>query len=203
MKTTLLSFYQNRKNRLGAALSAQIDPSEVYDREFAFGGSPIMLVGEAPGESEAKEGRPFCGPAGKNLSKLIASTKIQRGGILISNAFAFRTFEEGKNGIKNRTPNSSELKIGFSMLCDEIRIVKPKIIVLLGGSAEKAFCASDDKAVKNFVKELPKHEIKPFSFLGENLYIAKTHHPSPLVFNRGDKRQELFDFFQKLDEFAN
>ena len=203
MKHTLISFYADRKNRLSELNTSQIDKSEVYDREFGFAPSPVMLIGEAPGENEAREGRPFCGPAGKNLAKLIASTNLKREGILISNAFAFRTFEDGKSGIKNRTPDTKELKTGFSMLCEEIKIVNPKIIILLGGSAERAFCASDDKTVKNFIKELPKHEIRQFNFQGRNIHIAKTHHPSPLVFNRADKREELFDFFKKLDEFTN
>lgn len=202
MKTALLDFYSSRKVFLDEIDSLLIDKSLVHDREFDFSGSPIMFIGEAPGETEVREGRPFCGVAGKNLDKLIEASGLRRKKILITNAFAFRTFEPSKNGFKNRTPNTDELKLGASMLIQEIKIVKPKAIILLGGSAEKAFMKIEDRALKEAFKAIQKHEIKTITYANKELLIAKTHHPSPLVFNRPDKREELYGFFAKLNEFA-
>lgn len=196
MKNRLLEFYSSRKVFLDTIDSGLIDKALVYDREFGFGENAIMLIGEAPGDNEAREGRPFCGAAGKNLSKLIESSDIDRKKLLITNAFAFRTFEPSERGVKNRTPSNAELALGASMLLQEIAIVKPKAIVLLGGSAEKAAMKMDDKELKAAFKSLAKHEIKNIS----GLYLAKTHHPSPLVFNRPDKRAELYEFFGRLSE---
>lgn len=196
MKNRLLEFYSSRKVFLDTIDSGLIDKALVYDREFGFGENAIMLIGEAPGENETREGRPFCGAAGKNLSKLIESSGIDRKQILITNAFAFRTFELSERGVKNRTPNNAELALGASMLLQEIAIVKPKAIVLLGGSPEKAAMKIDDKELKAAFKSLAKHEIKNIS----GLYLAKTHHPSPLVFNRPNKRAELYEFFGRLSE---
>ncbi len=199
MKSALLEFYSNRKAFLDEIDSQGIDKTLVYDRAFDFSPSPIMFIGEAPGDTEVKEGRPFCGMAGKNLTKLIESTGLDRNKILITNAFAFRTFEPSKTGVKNRTPNNAELTLGAEMLLREIKIVKPKVIVVLGGSAEKAFLKLQDKSLKTGFKTLAKHEIKEIK---KDFFLAKTHHPSPLVFNRPDKRAELFEFFSRLDELA-
>lgn len=196
MKNRLLEFYSSRKVFLDTIDSSLVDKSLVYDREFGFVNDAIMLIGEAPGENEVREGRPFCGAAGKNLAKLIEASGIDRKRLLITNAFAFRTFEPSQRGIKNRTPNNAELALGASMLLQEISIVKPRAIVLLGGSAEKAAMKMEDRELKAIFKSLAKHEIK--EMLG--LYLAKTHHPSPLVFNRPDKRAELYEFFGRLSE---
>ncbi len=196
MKNRLLEFYSSRKVFLDELDSSLIDRSLVYDREFGFVDGAVMLIGEAPGENEAREGRPFCGAAGKNLAKLIEASGIDRKKLLITNAFAFRTFEPSERGIKNRTPNTAELTLGASMLLQEIEIVKPKVIVLLGGSAEKAAMKLQDLKLKTAFKSLQKHEIKNIS----GLYLAKTHHPSPLVFNRADKRAELYEFFDRLSK---
>jgi len=202
MKNTLLEFYSARKVFLDTIDNVLVDKSLVYDREYGFKKHPIMFIGEAPGETEAREGRPFCGAAGKNLSKLIESAKLDRKKLLITNAFAFRTFEPSAKGVKNRTPNGTELALGASMLLSEIKIVQPKLIVLLGGSAEKAVLKLDDKQLKDAFKTLAKHEIKEITHNKMVVGIAKTHHPSPLVFNRPDKRAELYEFFAKLHEYA-
>jgi len=203
MKNTLLEFYSSRKVFLDTIDSSLVDKSLVHDREFDFSTAPIMFVGEAPGEHEAKEGKPFCGAAGKNLAKLIEASKLDRKKLLITNAFAFRTIEpSSKGGFKNRTPNTEELTLGATMLLLEIKIVKPKLIILLGGSAEKAFLKIGDKVLKDAFKALQKHEIKSIFHNNKKLLIAKTHHPSPLVFNRPDKRAELYDFFAKLHEYT-
>jgi DNA polymerase len=202
VKNALLEFYSARKVFLDTIDNVLVDKSLVYDREYGFEKHPIMFIGEAPGENEAREGRPFCGAAGKNLAKLIESAKLDRKKLLITNAFAFRTFEPSSRGVKNRTPNTAELALGASMLLQEIKIVKPRLIVLLGGSAEKAVSKLEDKALKEAFKSLVKHEIKEITHNNETIGVAKTHHPSPLVFNRPDKRAELYEFFAKLHEYA-
>lgn len=202
MKAELLEFYSSRKEFLAGLELANIDIATVFDKEYDFSPSPVMLIGEAPGETEAREGRPFCGMAGKNLAKLIESSGINRKKLLITNAFAFRTLEPTKSGAKNRTPNNEELKLGAKMLSKELSIVRPKILILLGGSAEKAFLKIEDKTLREAFKALNKHEIKEIAHNGGTLWIAKTHHPSPLVFNRPDKRAELYEFFARLNELA-
>jgi len=85
----------------------------------------IMFVGEAPGRNEAKTGRPFCGSAGKILDELLASVKIRREDVYITNIIKDRPQE-------NRDPSFEEIEIYGPFLDRQIEIIKPKVIVTLG-----------------------------------------------------------------------
>jgi len=136
----------------------QIDMSVVYDKNLEQKvDNPIMIIGEAPGANEVKEGIPFCGMAGKNLSYLIKLSNLDREkDFLITNAFPFRTFE----GNKNRTPNANELQFGAKLLLQELKIVKPRMILLLGGSAKRAFLKLEDKSLTTALKSMQNHTFK-------------------------------------------
>jgi DNA polymerase len=85
----------------------------------------IMFVGEAPGRTEAKNGRPFCGAAGKVLDRLLASIKMNRAGVYITNLVNDRP-------PKNRDPKPEEIALYSRFLDQQIEIVQPKVIVTLG-----------------------------------------------------------------------
>jgi DNA polymerase len=129
----LKDFYLSRKN----FINFDVDYTDVYDKYLDKKvPNPIMIIGEAPGANEVKQKEPFVGMAGKNLDYLINISKLDRQkDFLITNAFPFRTFE----GNKNRTPKANELKEGAKLLLKEIDIVRPRLILLLGNSAIKAF----------------------------------------------------------------
>jgi DNA polymerase len=183
----LKEFYLNRKNFIPK--SDEIDFTEVFDpfldekRE-----NPIMIIGEAPGANEVKQKAPFVGKAGENLNYLISLSSLDRKrDFLITNAFPFRTFKSNKN----RTPNSQELKIGAKLLEEEINIVKPSLIILLGNSAIKAFSYIEwAKDVKN-LKKCGVYNIGDYK-------VGLCFHPSPLAFNRKNIRKSLEIFFKNL-----
>jgi DNA polymerase len=183
----LKEFYLNRKNFIPK--SDEIDFTEVFDpfldekRE-----NPIMIIGEAPGANEVKQKAPFVGKAGENLNYLISLSSLDRKrDFLITNAFPFRTFKSNKN----RTPNSQELKIGAKLLEEEINIVKPSLIILLGNSAIKAFSYIEwAKGVKN-LKKCGVYNIGDYK-------VGLCFHPSPLAFNRKNIRKSLEIFFKNL-----
>ncbi len=188
-KKELLDFYKTRKAYIQKHLNENIDFTDVYDPYiFEKRDNPVMIVGEAPGANEVRLGEPFVGKAGENLSYLIEKSKLDRKkDFLITNAFPFRTFEENKN----RTPKADELKIGAKLLEKELEIVKPKIILLLGNSAIKAFSYIPwAKEVKN-LKKCGVYEIGGHK-------IGVCFHPSPLAFNRTDIRKSLEKFFKNL-----
>ncbi len=85
----------------------------------------IVFIGEAPGKNEAKTGKPFCGMAGKILDELLASIKLERKDIYITNIVNDRPQ-------KNRDPLPEEIKIYGPFLDRQIEIIKPKVIVTLG-----------------------------------------------------------------------
>jgi DNA polymerase len=85
----------------------------------------IMFVGEAPGENEAKTGRPFCGRAGKVLDDLLASVGIERKNVYVTNIVKDRP-------PANRDPLPEEIAIYAPFLDRQIEIIKPKVIATLG-----------------------------------------------------------------------
>jgi len=188
----LKHFYLDRKNHLNFE---NVDYTDVYDPYLDEKiDNPIMIIGEAPGANEVAQKEPFVGMAGKNLNYLIDLSRYDRKkDILITNAFPFRTFE----GNKNRTPKANELKEGAKLLLKEIEIVKPRLILLLGNSAIKAFSylpISNSKEVKNF----KRNSINNFDFPFYTTKVGVTFHPSPISFNRKDIRMALEEFFKEL-----
>lgn len=85
----------------------------------------IMFVGEAPGENEAKTGRPFCGRAGKVLDSLLESAGIKREDVYITNIVKDRP-------PKNRDPLPEEIELYAPFLDRQIEIIKPKVVATLG-----------------------------------------------------------------------
>ena len=188
-KINLIDFYKKRADFIKKYINENIDFTDVYD-PFIKGkkNNPIMIIGEAPGANEVKLKQPFVGKAGENLTYLIEKSGFDRKkDFLITNAFPFRTYKDNRN----RTPSVNELKIGAKLLEEEIEIVKPSIILLLGNSAIKAFSYIPwAKEVKNLTK-CGIYEIN-------KLKVGICFHPSPLAFNRKDIREALEKFFERL-----
>ncbi len=85
----------------------------------------IMFIGEAPGENEAKTGRPFCGRAGKVLDDLLLSVGIDRKDVYVTNIVKDRP-------PGNRDPFPDEIEIYAPFLDRQIEIIKPKVVATLG-----------------------------------------------------------------------
>lgn len=85
----------------------------------------IVFVGEAPGQNEAKTGRPFCGAAGKTLDSLLESIEIERPSVYITNIVKDRPEN-------NRDPMPHEIELYAPFLDRQLNIIQPKIIVTLG-----------------------------------------------------------------------
>lgn len=108
--------------------------------QLVFGeGNPdaaIYFLGEAPGETEDRLGRPFVGRAGKLLTSQLASIGFQREDVYISNMVRFRPPE-------NRQPNPAEIAAFEPYVSEEIAIIQPKLIVTLGRFAMEKFLPSE------------------------------------------------------------
>lgn len=85
----------------------------------------VMFIGEAPGENEAKTGRPFSGRAGKVLDELLQSVSIERKDVYVTNIVKDRP-------PANRDPLPDEIEIYSPFLDRQIEIIKPKIVATLG-----------------------------------------------------------------------
>jgi uracil-DNA glycosylase len=103
---------------------------------FAIGNpdAEIMLIGEAPGHNEEKEGEPFVGPAGQKLNDILKAMGVNRGDVYISNLVKFRPALP-RQTTNNRKPTPEEMTACLPLVLAEIAVVKPKIIIALGGTA--------------------------------------------------------------------
>jgi uracil-DNA glycosylase len=147
------------------------------NEKLVFGEGPenasLMMIGEAPGEEEAKSGRPFVGNSGRLLNKYLEEAEIARDNVYITNIL--KTRPPG-----NRKPKNSEISQALPFLERQIQLVKPKIIVCLGSTAVQAIV--DPKAK---ITELRGTWVERGSFK-----IMSTFHPSA-VFRDEGKRQLL------------
>ena len=120
--------------------------NEVYEGErkvLVFGEGPIgarvMLIGEAPGEQESMEGRPFVGRAGKNLDQFLEGAGIRRSELYISNTVKFRPTKISKAGrVVNRPPTQEEIQLFTPWLLREIDRIRPECVVTLGNVSLRA-----------------------------------------------------------------
>ena len=121
---------------LAAALSCP--PGELV---FGVGAedSKVLLIGEAPGRDEVREGRPFVGKAGQNLEELLSETGISRQDLFITNTVKFRPTAPGaRGGVKNRPPTKQEVEVCARCLREELAILQPRLVVTLGNTALRA-----------------------------------------------------------------
>lgn len=145
--------------------------------------SEIVFIGEAPGEQEDKQGKPFVGNAGKLLSELLGTIGLQREDVYITNVVKFRPPE-------NRDPTPEEKEACLPFLLLELSIIRPKILVPLGRHALGHF--------------FPKMTIsdahgKPQK-LTDELTVFPIYHPAAALHNPG-LRQALKDDFAALGAF--
>lgn len=103
--------------------------------QLVFGeGNPdaeIMFIGEGAGADEARTGRPFVGRAGQLLDNMIKAMGLSRDEVYITNCVHFQP-------PGNRTPQPDEIDLGWPYMIGQVQVVKPKVIVAVGGTSAKA-----------------------------------------------------------------
>lgn len=112
--------------------------------QTVFGEGPrraaVMLVGEQPGDQEDRQGHPFVGPSGRLLDEGLAAAGIDRRGVYVTNAvkhFKFVRTEPHRRRL-HKKPTAAEVRACRPWLEQEIRLVRPRVIVALGATAAQA-----------------------------------------------------------------
>lgn len=100
--------------------------------------APLMFIGEGPGEQEDIKGEPFVGPAGKLLDLMLRALDINEEQYYITNIVKCRP-------PNNRIPTDSEAEVCLPFLRNQVALIKPQIIVCLGGTALKYIIDKDSK----------------------------------------------------------
>jgi DNA polymerase len=111
--------------------------------------SSVMFVGEQPGDKEDRAGRPFVGPAGRELDKALEAVGIARDEVYITNVVKHFKFEERGRRRVHQTPKRFEIDACKPWLEEELRLVKPEALVLLGATASKALLGSSFRLTKH------------------------------------------------------
>jgi len=104
----------------------------VYDGSFD---AKVMFIGEAPGRDEDTQGLPFVGRAGQLLNKMLSAINLEREEVYITNVVNWRPPD-------NRTPTDDEILQFLPFLQEQIDVVNPDFIFLLGGVAAKAILST-------------------------------------------------------------
>jgi len=99
----------------------------------------LMVVGEGPGETEDKLGRPFVGRAGELLDKMLASIDLPREDVYICNTVKCRPTLDTGHRIANRAPTPDEMRNCRPYLDQQIEVIRPRVILALGAPAAKSF----------------------------------------------------------------
>tara|TARA_B100001059_G_scaffold35398_1_gene28418 strand:- start:675 stop:1364 length:690 start_codon:yes stop_codon:yes gene_type:complete len=142
--------------------------------------SKIMLVGEAPGANEDKEGLPFVGRAGALLDKMLNAIDLDRKKVYISNIINYRPPD-------NRRPTDEEIKRYLPFITKHIEIINPNILVLLGSTAMNALIGNEVVISKMRGKWIEK------KFGNCKTSVIITFHPAFLMRQPAQKKMAWVD----------
>ncbi len=141
----------------------------------------VMLIGEAPGEDEDRQGKPFVGVSGKLLDRMMATIGLDRSSFYISNILFWRP-------PGNRSPTDSEIAACLPFAEKHIALVKPQILVLLGGVAAKSLLRTKEGITRirgRWMEYTPPN--------GEPIPCLPIYHPAYLLRQPSAKRQAWSD----------
>ena len=139
--------------------------------------SPLMLVGEGPGENEDATGLPFVGRAGKLLDDILKAVNLTRDDVYLTNTVKCRAAVEEGGRMKNRPPRAGEIRACNPYLEAQMEAVKPEIVLCLGGPAAKTLIDKDFRITKDRGK---------WYELAGGIKAMATFHPAYVLRQRGD-----------------
>jgi uracil-DNA glycosylase len=143
--------------------------------------SRVMLVGEQPGDTEDRAGKPFVGPAGRELDRALEAAGIARDEAYVTNVVKHFRFEERGRRRIHKTPKRFEIDACRPWLDSELAEVEPDALVMLGATAAKALLGSSFRVTQHR-GELLDSELAPL--------VAATVHPSSILRGPPEEREE-------------
>ena len=152
--------------------------------------SPIMIVGEGPGQKEDELGKPFVGDAGQLLNKMFGAINIKRESVYITNVVNYRP-------PNNRKPEPAEINRYSEFLREHISIIDPKILILMGSTAMEALFGSKIKITKE------RGAWKEVIINNKTYIVMITFHPAYLLRQADQKKYswvDLKEIRKKIDE---
>ena len=142
--------------------------------------SPLMFIGEGPGQVEDEEGLAFVGPAGQLLTRMLAAIDLPRDRVFICNIVKCRP-------PGNRVPTPEEAEACMLHLRMQVALVRPKVIVLLGSTAARATLGDGVRITRD--RGLWQER--------KGVWMMPTYHPSALLRDPA-KKAEAWEDMQSL-----
>lgn len=160
--------------------------AELGRTQVVFGvGSPaadLMLIGEAPGFHEDKQGEPFVGAAGQLLNRLLGGIGLAREDVYIANVLKSRP-------PGNRDPEPDEIEACTPWLVEQISLIQPRLIVTLGNFATKYVLQTTQGITRTRGQVYPWH----------GRAVIPTFHPAAVLHGGGEKSRQFQDM---VEDFA-
>jgi uracil-DNA glycosylase len=144
----------------------------------------VMFIGEGPGENEDRQGRPFVGAAGKFLEEMLSLISKKREDVFIGNVLKCRP-------PGNRDPLPEEVAACWPWMIDQIKTIKPKLIVTLGRHAMERFLPN--QRISQIHGKVLRREIPG---MGKQIFYA-LYHPAAALY-QGSLRETLKADFKKI-----
>ena len=154
--------------------------------------APIMLIGEAPGAQEDRQGKPFVGPSGQLLDRMLGTIGLDRSKVWITNVIYWRP-------PGNRSPTAAEIAICQPFLERQIELIRPKFLVFVGGIAARALLGRTEGVTKlrgrPFVYKMPND--------GQEIPALVMFHPAYLLRQPAQKRYSWRDLLSIQTSIKN
>ncbi len=132
-------------------------------------GAPVMIVGEAPGADEDREGKPFVGVSGQLLDKMLVAADMSREtNVYISNILPWRP-------LGNRAPDDAVTAMCLPFIRRHIELARPTMVLMLGGVSAKALLGTTEGITRL------RGKWKSLSIAGENIPALPIYHPAYLL----------------------
>jgi DNA polymerase len=183
-----------------AAAHCQACPLYRNATQTVFGEGPksarLLLVGEQPGDQEDLKGRPFVGPAGQLLDWALEKAGIDRSRTYVTNAVKhFKWVPRGKRRIHSK-PSSLEIKACRPWLEEELRLIKPEVLLCLGATAAQALLGASFRVTRERGRFVTS-DLAP--------HVMATVHPSSLLRIEDDdeRKDAIREFVRELRKVAD
>lgn len=168
----------------GCALKQTAMSTVVYDGAID---APLLVIGEAPGGEEDRLGKPFVGPAGQMLDKMLAAIGLDRSRVCITNMVFWRP-------PGNRKPTDAELALCLPFVERFLFLMNPKVVLLAGGTPAQTLLGRTDGITKLRGRWFDWTDSR-----GATIPMLPSYHPSYLLRSPGQKRDAWRDFLILAD----
>ena len=168
----------------GCALKQTAMSTVVFDGAVD---APLLVIGEAPGGEEDRLGKPFVGPAGQMLDKMLAAIGLDRSRVCITNMVFWRP-------PGNRKPTDAELALCLPFVERFLFLMNPKVVLLAGGTPAQTLLGRTDGITKLRGRWFDWTDSR-----GATIPMLPSYHPSYLLRSPGQKRDAWRDFLILAD----